>query len=240
MKSRIQHFAAGIFASVLCCILPALGQNSTLTFNGGYQGAVWCSGSEGCVATGFYDGTINGVQVGPGAPGGPGMICDDYKDNIQTGETWTANGVNVSTLTSGNIGSTLFGSNIGVAGYQELAWVVNQMFTTNPSANQQSVFSQVLWAITGGVQFAQLSSAAQSLYTWLINNVGSLPSLSTYTNLMLYTPNPQGPNEAQEMWGELMQAPEGGTALIYLLLAGVACFGTIFHSRNQRAKRASA
>ena len=32
--------------------------------------------------------------------------------------------------------------------------------------------------------------------------------------------------------------PEGGAAWMYLLLAGVPCFGAVFfHSRNKRAKR---
>jgi len=239
MKTRVRCLAAVIAVALVCFALPAYGQNSSLSFNGGYQGDVWCGGSEGCVATGFYDGTINGQQVGPGGAGGLGMICDDYNHNIYTGESWTANGIDAANLNMSNIGKTQFGSIIGLTGYTELAYVVNLMFTTNPSSAQQSVFSQVLWAITGGVQFSQMTSAAQTLYTWLVNNAGSLPSLSTYTNLMLYTPSNQTMNGPQEMWGELMAA-EGGTALMYLLLAGVACFGVMFHSRSQRAKRAVA
>jgi hypothetical protein len=32
-------------------------------------------------------------------------------------------------------------------------------------------------------------------------------------------------------------APEGGATLVYLLLAGAACFGAMFNSRNQCGKR---
>src|SRR5256885_4157570 len=81
------------------------------------------------VATGFYDGSINGVAVGPGQPGGLGMICDDFRDNIYSGETWTANGVNASTLTSSNLAQTLFGGSIGLTGYQQVAYLVYQMFS---------------------------------------------------------------------------------------------------------------
>ncbi len=36
------------------------------------------------------------------------------------------------------------------------------------------------------------------------------------------------------MWGQI-PVPEGGAALMYLLLAGVTCFGAIFYSRRQTA-----
>ncbi|MFZ3340861.1 MAG: hypothetical protein WA213_08270 [Terriglobales bacterium] len=240
MRNRLQILAAAIFGVLLCFALPAFGQNSNLSFNGGYQGDVWCSGSEGCVATGLYDGTINGQQVGPGGAGGLGMICDDYSHNIYTGESWTANGINVSGLNAGNINSTQFGATIGLTGYTELAYVVNLMFTTNPSSAQQSIYSQVLWALTGGVSTSQLSSGALTLYNWVIANCKTLPSLSTYANLMLYTPTDQTMNGPQEMWGQNMQADEGGAALLYILLAGVACFVAVYSSRNQRVKRAMA
>ncbi len=36
----------------------------------------------------------------------------------------------------------------------------------------------------------------------------------------------------------VVPVPEGGTGLMYVLLAGVSCFGAMFlHSRSQRAKR---
>src|SRR5271169_2676078 len=236
MKSKTQILAGVILGVFLCFALPAFGQNSSLTFNGGYQGDVWCGGSEGCVATGFYDGVINGQQVGPGGAGGLGMICDDYSHNIRSGQSWSANGINVSALNAGNINSTQFGGTIGLTGYTELAYVVNLMFTTNPSSAQQSIYSQVIWALTGGVKTSQLSAAALSCYNWVIANAGSLPSLSTYVNLMLYTPSDQTANGPQEMWGQNMQADEGGAALLYTLLGGMACFVAMYSSRSQRTK----
>ena len=126
----------------------------------------------------------------------PGMICDDYNHNIVAGQSWQANGVSAASLLTTGTGAMQF-AGIGIAGYTELAYVVNQMFGTSNST-QQSVFSQVIWAITGGVKFSQLSSAAQTLYTWVTTH--SLPSLSTYTNLYIYTPTDQSPNGPQEMW----------------------------------------
>src|SRR5271169_3197743 len=95
---------------VLFCVSSAFAQGVSVPmyFNGGYQGDIWSGGPEGSVATGFYDGSINNVNVGPGQSS-PGMICDDYYDNITSGEHWTATAYQVSTLNASNIGNTLFG-----------------------------------------------------------------------------------------------------------------------------------
>jgi len=236
-KTRVCVWAGVILCTALCFALPALAQNSTLSFNGGYQGAVWCGGSEGCVATGFYDGSINGVQVGPGQPGGPGMICDDYNHNIVAGENWTANGIDVANLNSSNIDSTQFGKQLGTSAiqvYTELAYLVNQMFTTNPNATNQAFYSEALWYLTGGVTQGQIQNTQAWAYVQaaiaFFNNGGSL---SQFANLMLYTPTNQGSTGPQEMWGEVA-ALEGGAAWTYLLLAGVACFGAVFFRRQVR------
>jgi hypothetical protein len=222
----------------------AAAQNTNMYFNGSTQGDVYCGGSDGCVYTGYYDGSINNVNVGPGQPGGPGMICDDYYDNITSGERWTANGVQVSTLNSSNITQALFGADTfngytGVQLYAQLAYVVNQMFTTNPTTAQLSAFSQALWYITGGLTWSSISTAAQAYVTAAINYAsGNNFSLSQYTSLWLYTPNPRGPNEAQEMWG-MVPVPEGGAALLYLLLAVASCFGAMFFRRQRELAKSN-
>lgn len=219
-----------ISAALLLLVPCAFGQNTVMYFNGGYQGSNWTYGSE-TVATGFYDGAINGVQVGPGQPGGPGMICDDFNDNITTGESWTANAFNASTLSS-NIGSLLFGSSIGVTGYTEVAYLVYQMFTTNPSSTTQAAYSEAIWALTGGVSVSALTGQALTFYNNAKADWSSMTTAELAT-LWIYTPNPRGPHEAQEMWG-MVPVPEGGSALAYLLLAGISCFAGIFRSRNQQ------
>ena len=106
-------------------------------------------GPDGCVGAGLYGGTINGVNVGAGQSV-PGMICDDYFDNITAGQTWKANGVNAGSLTTSNIGSlTLFGASIGVAGYTEVAYLANVMLTTTGlTSTQQGAISEGIWFIT--------------------------------------------------------------------------------------------
>jgi hypothetical protein len=240
----VKKFLLGVTAlGFLSFACSAFGQNTNMYFNGGTQGDVYCGGSEGCVYTGYYDGSINGVNVGPSQPGGPGMICDDYQDNISSGEQWTANGIQASTLNASNIGQTLFGAGVaGVSGiqiYTELAYLVNQMFTTTPTTAQLSAYSQALWYITGGVTLAQIGGTTGQAYQDYLAALSFFKnggSLSQFANLWLYTPNPRGPNEAQEMWG-LVAVPEGGAALMYLLLAGASCFGAILLRQRGLAHR---
>jgi hypothetical protein len=236
-------FASSAFAQV---------GNTQMYFNGGYQGDVWSGGPEGSVATGFYDGSINGVNVGPGQTS-PGFICDDYYDSISSGEHWSATGYQVSSLNASNIGQdTLFGnanwSNVtsgwtGVQGYQALAYLVNDMFTNGVgNSSLQSSISQALWYLTSlargpGYEFSLscLNTTAQNLVLY-VENINNDPALSTYTGLYLYTQpfNPTGP---QEMWGQIdVLMPEGGSAAVYLLICGVGCLGAVWQSRRQGSK----
>jgi hypothetical protein len=221
-----------VVATVAFCVSSVCGQNTNMYFNGGYQGDNWNYNGE-TVGTGFYNGSINGVQVGPGQPGGPGMICDDFDDNVYSGEHWTANGINAANLNSSNIGQTLFGTGIGLQGYTELAFLVNQMFTTNPTGALQAAYSEAIWALTGGVNPLSLTGQALADYNLAktMYTSGQI-SLTQFANLWIYTPNPRGPGQAQEMWG-IVPVPEGGAAMAYLLLAGLCCFGAMF----QRSRR---
>jgi hypothetical protein len=230
MKSIVSWVAALLF------LVPfAVGQSTSLSFNGGYQGSNWTYNGE-TVGTGFYDGTINGTQVGPGASS-PGMICDDFRDNIYSGETWNAIAINAGSLNSSNIGQTLFGTSLGANAltvYQEVAYLVYQMFTTNPNGATQAAYSQAIWALTGsGVDPTKLTGLALSLYNGVKSGTETLTSLQL-ASLWIYTPNPKGVvGQPQEMWG-MIPVPEGGAALGYLLLGGFCCFGAIFlRSRRQ-------
>jgi len=252
---RILLFLVGL--TCVFCASSALAQifNTQMYFNGGYQGNVW-SGEGESVATGFYDGSINGVNVGPGQTS-PGFICDDYYDNITSGEHWTATGYQVSSLNVGNIGSdTLFGnanwSNVvstwtgaqgAVFGYEALAYLANMMFTTNPSSAMQSSISQAMWYLTSvatghGWSLGSLDPGAQSLVAYVTTH--SLAGLSSYSGLFLYTEpfNPTGP---QEMWGQIdiLTVPEGGSALAYLLIATLACMGAVRQARRMTGARSA-
>jgi hypothetical protein len=236
MKRTLLLVAALLVASC------AFAQNTSMYFNGQTQGAIYCPSAVECVYTGFFDGSINGVNVGPGQPGGPGMISDDYNDNVYEGQHWSASGVQVSTLNSSNIGQTLFGGGqlingyAGVQIYAQLAYLVNQMVSVT-NTTLLSAYSQALWYITGGLSWSSINSTAQNLVTNAIGYAkGNNFSLSQYINLWLYTPTARGPEQAEEMWG-LVPVPEGGSAFLYLLLAGVSCLGSVAVRRRERLRQ---
>ena len=243
MNIRIGVVSAAVILVALSLVPLAVGQTSvSMSFDGTYS-AVSCIGPEGCVGAGLYGGTINGVTVGAGQAV-PGMICDDYFDNITSGQTWTASGINAASLNTSNIVSqTLFGSTIGMAGYTEVAYLANQMLTgTGLSSAQQGAISEAIWFITSGGKSGALGSTALGyLNAALAAYKAGTISLSQFANLYLYTPSPKGATgEPQEMWS-LVSVPEGGAALGYLLLAGLCCFGAMFlRSRRQIGNMRSA
>ena len=243
MKKIMLLVLGGVF---LFCASSAFAQvnNVPMYFNGGYQGNVWSGGPEGAVATGFYDGSINNVNVGPGQSS-PGMICDDYYDNITSGEHWTATGYQVSALNAGNIGSTLFGGAnwslvqsglSALQGYAALAYLANDAFTNGVNhPDLQSSISQAMWYLTSkaiGSPIGGLDPTAQGLVTTAL--AASNDPLSMYSGLWLYT-QPFDPKGPQEMFGQV-PVPEGGEPLTYLLLGGLACFGALIYSRRQTAQ----
>ena len=237
MKAKIGILSAVVVALALCLVPVAVAQTSvSMSFDGTYS-AVSCIGPDGCVGAGLYGGTINGVNVGAGQSV-PGMICDDYFDNIIAGQTWKANGVSAASLNASNIGSlTMFGASIGVAGYTEVAYLANLMLTSSGlTSTQQGAISEAIWFITSGGKSGALGSTAMGYLTLALANK---MSLGQFTNLFVYLPNPLGKGQPQEMWS-LVPVPEGGVALGYLFLAGVCCFSAIFlRSRRQIGLRSS-
>ena len=100
--------------------------------------------------------------------------------------------------------------------------------SSDPS--DKSLISQAIWYITSGGTAGTSNSYSAAAQNFL--NVHGDAGLSTFANLWVYTPVDKTNAGPQEMWGEI-PVPEGGAALMYLLLAGVACFGTMFYSRRQ-------
>ena len=255
MRIRFGVLATIVAAALICSGLSASGQSITFL---NYS-------AEG----GTYPGIVNGQTTT--------ILCDDDTDNVIDNETWNVTALQASTLTASNIGQTLFGGRIIKAGgstpadiaasdaaaltlYTQVAYLANALLT---SSNQPSTFnafqdlytigtnsvaandiSYAIWALTSGIGTGYSANTAL-VYNYVTTN--TLPLLSTYTNLWIYTPNPPSGytqnsfgSEPQEMWGTL-NAPEGGASLLYLLLAGAACFGAmVFSSRNQIGKQQTA
>lgn len=247
MKNKVTRSAVMAGVSLLCLGLPAMGQQTvSVHLTGGYSTTF--SNIDGTDEAGIYSATINGASS-------PGVICDDYRDEESSTATWNATAYQASSLTSSNIDETLFGKTIGLQGYAEVGTLVSMMFgnVTSYSANgyhitgiTQSEISSAIWDITTPNGIKGLDSNATNLVKALNKAFGSSLTaaeayLKTLSNLWILTPDPKtgvGSGEPQEVWTEGMSVPEGGAALLYLLLAGTVCFGTMFQSRKRVAQSA--
>jgi hypothetical protein len=236
MKIRAKVIASIAGSVALCLGVPGFAQQVTVDFTGGYS-TTW-GNSSGDYGAGIYSATING------APSSSGIICDDFKDDITSGETWKANAYQASSLASGNLGNTMFGNTIGLTGYAEVATLVSMVFSGGSSYGgvtgiSQAELASAIWYITapGGIQ--GLDSKALALVKAVEAAFGSNTSaatkyLATLTNLWILTPANLGPGEPQEMWTEGLNVPEGGAAFMFLLLAGASCVGAMFIRYRQR------
>ena len=156
MKMEAKGYATILGLVVLCICIPAFGQNTvTLTgVNGQYSaGNLQSSTSQPEQAyTGLYYATVDGAA-------NTGIICDDFNHNVTIGETWQANAVNTSSLTS--TAGLEFGSTIGLVGYAEVASLVSEIFTLNNGSGTfdgitkvtGTDLSEAIWDITssGGI-----------------------------------------------------------------------------------------
>jgi hypothetical protein len=230
-------------AALLGFSLPAIAQDGvTVQFTGGYT-TTW-GNSGGDYGAGIYSANING------APSSSGIICDDFNDEITSGETWNASAYQVSSLVSSTnptLGDTLFGKTIGVTGYADVATLVSMMFSGASSYGSitgitQAELSSAIWYLTtpGGItgldaKALALVGAVQLAFN---NNLtGATDYLASLTNLWILTPSPLtgvGSGEPQEMFTMALAVPEGGAAILYLLLAALACGGAIFFGRRKQ------
>jgi hypothetical protein len=243
MKIKLGGLAAIIGATVLFLALPALGQVPvTVTFNGPGAGdgvaTLTDSQRTDTAYTGIYNATISGLGANTSA-----VVCDDLNDNINLGQTWNASGIRIQDLNASNIDGTEFGATIGVAGYVEVAQLVALLSyggTTlgNISGITASDISEAIWAVTtpGGIT-SGLSSNAIKLAAWVTNVYGPMANdpqelyewQLAFGSIFVLTPSPNGGGQELlvQTADSAVQVPEGGAALLYLLLAGAACFGAM-------------
>jgi hypothetical protein len=208
--------------------------------------------------------TMDGVYVGPynatqSVNNGPGqnvqIICDDFEHEVNPNESWAANVTSVSNLpngtggltwSNGTAGAGLGFSGVGVLqGYLAMAYLASEMLplSGNPAnAQQVGYMAYAIWAVFD----------AQAVENWLVNTYhdpnawacveslaqGALTlavkgdlSAAQFAGWEILTPNCSGASCPQEFFEFV---PEGGTALSYLLLAGFACFGTMYFKSRRR------
>jgi hypothetical protein len=175
MKFKVGGLVTVAALALLSMSVPAFGQDVSVQFTGGYTDT-W-SNNSGDFGAGIYSANINGQTWAPG------IICDDYNDEITTGETWTASANNVSNVAamaaSGSLSSLLFGGsftstgyqNIGWTGYAEVADLVTLMYSFGHNSTitfggltiTQGEISAAIWTITGGSGVSAGNSNASTI-----------------------------------------------------------------------------
>jgi hypothetical protein len=207
----------GVVAVALLCFAPCAFANSNLTMTGAGSNVM------GGVYVGPYYATVNGVA-------NTLVICDDFADDSVIGHSWNFTANNFSTL-----GSALWGNQ--TKNYEAAAWLTLQMLSLNGNPNnatQVGYLSYAIWSLfdksaLNGLNSTQLAGVS----IWL----GKVPSNLTpgqFANIVLLTPqgctNGPGSCPGQEFFQVM---PEGGSAAMYLLLAGLTCFGAMRFRRRQ-------
>ena len=220
MISSIQKWW-GVVAVALLCLAPcAFADSNSLTMTGAGNNVM-----QG-VYVGPYYATVNGVANTP-------VICDDFADDSVIGHSWDFIPNNFSTL-----GSALWGNQ--TQNYEAAAWLTLQMLSLNgnPSNNTQvGYLSYAIWSLFDKAALAGLNSTQLAgVNAWL----GKVPTNLTpaqFANFVILTPKGCTPGTCpgQEFF---MLVPEGGSTAIYLLLAGLACFGAIMVRTHRQARAA--
>lgn len=228
-------------AVALMCLAPCAIAQETLTLKGvegGYD------------AYGFGSGPYS-IQVGTGAS--YNMICDDFTDEIQIGDYWTATPLRVNG-TGSNITSALFGSQAGaLTEYEEAAYLSYAiLFNTGLGGYSNDNLQLAVWAIFNSASVKNVVCGATcsgaGLTEWnLIQTIISTYASSGTLNLLqaftIWTPVPGTCSGSAGCSGQefFQYVPEGGAALLYLLLAVGSCAGAMFlRSRDKGSRRAIA
>lgn len=202
------------------------------------------------------DNILDGIYVGPYAAnnlttgGTAQVICDDFKDNSDfTPTTYTVN-------TISSLGNAIWGAG-SVKLYEEAAWLA--LGLVNQTGTEQGYYSYAVWAVFDPTDVAKWltshndSGACNAVFgsgAWYsgactpTKGSGGLLATAAVQNLspsqlasvLILTPNgcTSGPGTCPEQ--EFFEiVADGGTAVMYLLLAGAVCFGAIrFRSKQQR------
>ena len=212
-----------VVATALLCFAPCAFANSSLTMTGAGNNIM------GNVYVGPYYATVNGVLNTP-------VICDDFADDSVIGHSWNFTANNFSSL-----GSALWGNQ--ASNYEAAAWLTIQMLSLNGNPNnaaQVGYISFAIWSLfdknaLNGLNSTQLAGVG----VWL-NKIPSNLTLGQFSNFVILTPqgctNGPGTCPGQEFFQVM---PEGGSAAMYLLLAGLTCLGAMLFRRRQTSAPAS-
>lgn len=226
--------------TALVCFAPfALGQtvNLTLVDGGPYT------------MDGIYVGPYNAIQNNQSTQ----IICDDFEHEVSPGQSWSATVTSVSSITNSTTGLRWSGDSAGGAllggtnfnmlqGYDAMAYLATQMLG-NKNGTQVGYLAYAIWAVFDSSGVYNWLKANNDLGIWAtVQGLAEGALKGTYASGQfagweILTPICPGQGCSNGPPQEFFEfVPEGGSTLMYLLLTGMVCFGTVlFRSRLARS-----
>jgi len=151
------------------------------------------------------------------------LVCDDFMSSVVNGESWSA-----VTSTYPSLSNVKFS---GLAQYEEVGYLVQQMFANISNPTAVGYISWAIWDIfTPGVSandpYGTLTASQQTqINSWLTKAQNNY-STGNYSNLVVYTPIPgsqiPGTMGTPQEYIGIVPAPEPSTMLLVALgIAGL-------------------
>jgi hypothetical protein len=203
--------------------------------------AALADGSASMDLTSSGSNTVNGMFVGPYTATINGVstlvVCDDFADESFVGETWTATVTTLSDLTGTKWGNS-------TKGYDEMAWLLTQMFATNSKSTQADI-QFAIWEVFDKDSFDSIfGSTLAGAESWLKQAKNQTYYAGEFGDITIYTPNTHDPircsgkycaDTPPQEFLTVTQTPEPSTLLLFG--SGLAIFG--FLMRRKLAGAAS-
>lgn len=227
-----------VVAVAMLCFAPCALAQTQLTFEGPGGNSY-----DGYYTYPYY------VQVGVGGPT-YAMIDDDLNSPLSGGQYWNATANSISNLSQLQFSGEGTLANVQLE-YKEALSLAQALLFSNAGAltvagGNANLLQEAIWYIfepdftttqVGGVSNPDWTTI-QALIAWAATHPLTPAQLADW---IIWTPTAcvgETQTDGCLSGNEMFQlVPEGGAALLYLLLAGVSCFGAMFfRSRNQSSR----
>lgn len=161
------------------------------------------------------------------------VYCDDFYDQVQTGQIWQATVTNLGQLSTTTVDSTLMFSGTSAAtqasDYMAAAWLVEQIAGGTLTTSQTELDSYAIWSIFDPNALQGLSQSDQSLIAEDSQDAFTAVNSDTpsdFSNVDIYTPLDSTPGSAssQEYFAIDASVPEPSTLALAALGLGAIAF----------------